>query len=942
MLLLHPACTWAAGKIEGMVSDSKKSEPLIGATVLIKGTSIGTATDIDGRFQLETEPGNYTLEISYVGYQTKEISEVEVKDGIATPLEVAIAEKSGKTALQEVTVRSSMKKENIASLIAYQKNTNTVAQVISAEAIRKSPDRNTGEVLKRVSGASIQEGKYLVVRGLADRYNAAMLNGALLSSSEPDRKTFSFDLFPSNIIDNIVINKAAVPELPGEFAGGLVQVNTRDIPSENFFTIQLGTGGNFQTVGKNFLRNNVGSTDFLGIDDGSRALTKSFPGDKNAYEGTPQQGKTDLSRQMPNNWAIETAKGPLNIGGQASGGYVNKVGKGTFGAIGSLNYSKNNRFIKTKRSDYTIDGSLQNEFDDERYAQDVQWGGMGNLAYAVGKSKLSWKNLFNVSGSNATTIRQGTDYANGNDQRAYEMSFITNKIFSSQLGGDHLLEGLGGIKLRWNASYTHLGQSTPDLRRLSYQSQLGANDYTANIASGAVSFTSSGRYFSELNDHVYGGSFDLAKDLKLFGKTQTIKAGYLYQMKDRAFTPRIFGYRGDYSNPAVSDPQTGNDIIHQPIDRIFSAGNIGTKLLLVEEATNPQDRYEAGSMLHAGYVQLDNQLFEKVQVSWGARVEQYHQEVRYKTSSSSPMTMTASDVLDVLPSANIRFALNGKTNIRLSGSQTVIRPEFRELAPFSFYNFELLASESGTPDLKRSKVSNLDLRYELYPASGEVATIGVFFKDFRNPIERFYNTTGGGTQSLVYGNTPGASSAGIELDFRKSLGFLSPSASEDHLLKNTYLFANGAYIYNRVRFANGSTLKDRPMQGQSDYVINGGISADLKRSGTNMSLLVNRVGRRIFFVGDQENQPHVWEAPRTLLDFQITQKFLQNGEIKLAVTDILNQSARFYEDINDNGRFDAGSDFLRINSTYGTGLSLSVAYRLPVRRARAAESVTTP
>jgi outer membrane receptor protein involved in Fe transport len=697
-----------------------------------------------------------------------------------------------------------------------------------------------------------------------------------------------------------------------------------------------------QTVGRDFSRNNVGCTDFLGIDDGSRALIKSFPGDKSAYEIRPQEGKADLSRRMPNTWAIETGSAPLNLAGQATGGYVRKMGKGAFGAIASLNYTKNNRVIETKRQDYTIDGAIQNDFNDERYAQDVLWGAMGNMAYSVGKSRISWKNLFNVNASNTVTLRNGADYANANDQRAYELAFITNRIYTSQLGGEHLLEGIGGVKLRWNANYTHLGQSTPDLRRLSYQSPQGADDYTANISGGAVSFTSSGRFFSELNDNVYGGGADLSKGVRMFGATQSIKAGYLFQMKDRDFAPRIFGYRGSYSNPVVSDPSTRNDIIHQPVDRIFAPENIGVHLLLVEEATNPQDRYQAGSMLNAGYVQLDNNIADRVQISWGARVEHYHQEIRYRTSSTASARTTQSNVFDVLPSANIKYALNKMTNLRLSGSQTVIRPEFRELAPFSFYNFELLASEAGRPDLKRTKATNLDLRYEVYPAAGEFATIGVFYKDFRNPIEKFYNTTGGGTQSLVYGNTPSAKSAGIELEFRKSLGFLMQSATEHSVLSNIYLFANGAYIYNRVQFAAGSTLKERPMQGQSDYVINGGISADVKKTGTNMSLLVNRVGRRIFFVGDKENQPNVWEAPRTLLDFQITQKFLENGEIRLAVSDIFNQYARFYEDINDNGRFDEGGDLLRIRSRYGANLSLSVAYSLPVKRARAAESVTNP
>jgi TonB-dependent receptor len=944
-LLLIASSAFGAGKIEGIITDEKKSEPLIGATVLVQGTQSGSSTDIDGRFQVSVAAGTYTIVVSYTGYQTKEISEITVTEGGVTPINIAISEKTKKTELGEVTVKATRRQESIASLVAFQKNTNTVAQVVSAEAIRKSPDKSAGDALKRVSGASIQDGKYLVVRGLADRYNAAMLNGALLSSSEPDRKTFSFDLFPANVIENIIINKAAVPELPGEFAGGLIQINTRDIPAENFFTLQLGTGGNTQTLGKDFKTNNVGGTDFLGIDDGARGLIKSFPGSKNDYETAPADARVALSRQFPNNWNIDTKSAPLNVGGQATGGYVRNIGKGRFGFIGSLNYSKNNRYVETLREDFTLDGTDQNSFNDKRYNQDITWGALGNFAYSIGKSKFTFKNLYNIQASNNVTLRDGHDFANDNDQQAYEMAFITNRIYSSQLGGEHLLEGIGGIKMNWNLNYTNLGQSTPDLRRLSYQSPTGENNYSANIASGAASFTSSGRFFSELNDNVYGGNLNLSKAIKIAGVTQTIKAGYLYQMKDRSFAPRIFGYKGNYANPLVSNPSTGDDIIHQPYDQIFRAENMGVNLLTLDEVTNAQDRYEAGSMLNAGYLQFDNTLWNNIQVSWGARLENYHQEVRYNVSSTTG-AKAESDVLDFLPSANAKYALNEKTNIRLSGSQTVIRPEFRELAPFSFYNFELLASESGSPNLQRTKVTNVDLRYELYPTAGEFATVGVFYKYFANPIERFYNTTGGGTQSLVYGNTPSAQSAGIELEFRKSLGFIRHDADKNNFWNNFYVFANGAYIYNRVKFEAGSSLKERPMQGQSDYVINGGVSADVPKSGTNMSLLVNRIGRRIFFVGDAVNQPNVWEAPRTMLDFQITQRFLRNGEIKLAVSDILNQYARFYEDINENGRYDersgANGDFLRIRSRYGTNFSLSVAYKLPVKRVRAAEGVTNP
>jgi len=288
-----------SGKIEGKVTDARTGLALSGVSVTATSSEKGNATDINGGFVITLTPGTYTIRLSSVGYQIKEVSDVIVTAGAVTNLDF-ILESVSKTE-SEVVVTSSRRQETTLALISYQKNTNTVAQVVSAEAIRRSPDRNTGEVLKRIPGTSIQDGKYLVVRGLADRYNQAMLNGILLSSTEPDRKTFSFDLFPSSIIDNIIINKAFVPELPGEWAGGIIQVNTKDVPAQNFINLQIGTGFNTQTVGKDFYSYKGDKYDFLGFDNGSRALPSSFP-KKAEFNNLTAGEKTSFANSFSNVW----------------------------------------------------------------------------------------------------------------------------------------------------------------------------------------------------------------------------------------------------------------------------------------------------------------------------------------------------------------------------------------------------------------------------------------------------------------------------------------------------------------------------------------------------------------------------------------------------------------------------------------------------------------
>jgi hypothetical protein len=335
------------GKITGKVTNAK-NEPLAGVSIKISGGVTGfSKTDVEGRFAITLEVGKkYELTFSYIGYAEKTIDDVQSKLSGEEVLNVVMEE--DKRSLTEVTVKSgtkgSVKGETVNAMIQYQKNTSTVAQVISAEAIKRSPDKNTGEVLKRIPGTSVQDGKYLIVRGLSDRYNQAMLNGVLLSSTEPDRKTFSFDIFPASMIDNIIINKSFVPELPGEWAGGLVQVNTKDIPSTAFFNIQIGTGFNTQTIGHDFHNYKGGNLDWLGLDNGTRALASALP-TKSQFNLLNQAQKTAYGKQLQNVWTTEKSNATffpvLNTSLQLSGGFNKNIGKNNkLGAIAALTYNR--------------------------------------------------------------------------------------------------------------------------------------------------------------------------------------------------------------------------------------------------------------------------------------------------------------------------------------------------------------------------------------------------------------------------------------------------------------------------------------------------------------------------------------------------------------------------------------------------------------------------
>ena len=629
-----------------------------------------------------------------------------------------LLEESKKNTLSDVVITGTTpRRETVAATISFQKNTNTVASVLSAESIRRSPDQNTGEVLKRVPGTSVQEGKYLVVRGLADRYNQAMLNGVLFSSTEPDRKTFSFDIFPASMIDNITINKAFVPELPGEWAGGLVQVNTKDIPSSDFFNISIGTGINTQTIGKDFYTYKGGNLDWLGIDDGFRALPPNMP-TKSTFAELTDPEKADIGKSFKNIWTTNPGNAPLNASFQASGGFASTLFGKKFGGIIGVTYNRTNRRVDYQnRFINNPQGDIDFDYFNKKYNQDVLWGALANFTIQLNSNnKISWKNIFNVNTSDYSIDRSGKDYIlggpAGQNIRAAELGFRQTMFFNTQLLGEHNLVNWGATKLKWYASFNILDQYIPDQRRLQYiqdETQPG-EPYIALIA-GGNSQKSGSRFYSTLSDYNYTLGGDLSKAFNWNDRKQTIKGGYMLQIKDRLFDSRPYFYQ-------ISRDTTG--LVKLPPDQIFAPEHLtGTDNgITFGELDGDQYRYMANTILNAGFIQLDNQFTDKLRLVWGVRVESFDQLVG-STKQSDPRHVH-SHVIDWLPGANLTYKLNDKTNIRLSGSQTVVRPEFRELSPFAFYDFELGASVLGNKNLVRTKITNADLRYEIYPRAGEL------------------------------------------------------------------------------------------------------------------------------------------------------------------------------------------------------------------------------
>ena len=901
-------------KLSGKITN-EKNERLSGVSVKIVGSVAGTSSDVEGNYSVILAPGSkHELEFSRIGYETKTISDVEVSNGQVNELNVVLVVKAKEGENVVVSARRfSARLETANSAISFQKNTNTVASVISAESIRRSPDKNTGEVIKRTPGASLQEGRFIIVRGLADRYNQAMLNGVLLTSTEPDRKTFSFDLIPAPMIDNIIINKAFVPEYPGEWAGGLIQVNTKDIPSKGFLNIQVGTGFNTATFGKDFYKEKRGNLDWMGIDDGARALPSNYT-TKSEFDILTPAEKTAIGKEFPNRWAAEKGSAPLNVSFQANGGFSTNIFKkklgGTFGIIYTKNnnlYSNLNRFNSVDPQTHQV--SIGYNFMDDIYQQEISTGALGSISLQLNPlNKISLKSIINVNTANRVTQRSGLDYSRTDKIiLGSEFTFKENTFFTSQVTGEHGITE--ALKLKWYGAFNILDGYIPDQRRILYTKENESDPFRLLI-SNALSQQSGSRIYQSLSDYIYTAGGDLSYSL---GSNQSIKGGYMFQVKDRLYDAKLF---------AIYLPLDNDALKQLPPDKVFAPENFGNgtgNKFGFDAIKGNTFRYLANTILNAGYLQFDNRIGKILRVVWGLRVENYDQLVG-SVKKWDPRHFY-SKVTDYLPGVNATFKLNNKTNLRLSGSQTVIRPELRELSYLNIYDFDLNASVQGNPTLKRTKVTNFDLRYEVYPRAGETFSTGIFFKHFDKPIEQLFNGSSGGASTFSFQNPEKADAYGAEIEFRKKLDFADA-------LKNFTLQGNAAYIKSKVKDPN---LKvDRPLQGQSPYVLNVGLLYDQEEKGLNVTLLFNQIGYRLAYVGNPDDgYPDIYEAGRPLLDIQVAQKFLKKkAELRLNVSDILNTKRYFYQNAESKESFQKSDDPYRFTRTFGTTFSIVFNYSI--------------
>ncbi len=922
ILLTQVSLFAGIGKIEGRISD-ENNIPLTGATVKIEGTLLGARTDIDGHYVIKNiEPGKYNIEVSYISYEKKIITDVLIKDQNIVTVNVTM--NKAPKGIKEVTVKATMKKENMSTLLVQQKNLATISDGISAESIRRTPDRNTSDVLKRVSGVSINEGKFAVVRGLPDRYNMALLNGMILPSTEADRKAFSFDMFPSNLLDNITILKAATPDMQGDFAGGVIDLNTKDIPTENYITVQVGTGVNTQGTFGPYNDSKNGSKDWIGIDDGSRKLPESFPVTDSFYSATfTRQMKNEASKSVKNDWEISKRNSMLpNRSLQTVGGYSTTFkNNSAFGLIGALTYNRSQRINYIERNDFELDSKPVFTFSDTVARDNVLAGALLNLGYRLNANhKITLRNTYNINSEDATINRFGDNKLTEQLIKASSAQFTSNTLLVNQLSGEHIF-GKRKLKVQWAGAYNNINRNTPDLRKTYYVQNYsnGTTDstFSAYVPIGKASPNYAGKFYSTLHENIYNGKVDITFPFNIKNVPQSIKVGGFAQSKNRVFSARVLGY-------VVSNISKFNsNLLELPEDKIFDPANMGDTGFRIDDITQPTDQYSATSNLSAAYIMFDNKFLKKMRAVWGVRYESFNQEL--KTKSNKEDVSVKHDFQSVLPSLNLTYSLNKKTNLRFCASKTLSRPEFREMSRFSFYDFNSNAVIQGFDSLVQASIQNYDLRYEIYPGKGELLSFSLFYKRFDKPVEQVFISQGAGSRLRYFQNGQSAKDFGVELEFRKSLAFLSEK--EKSIWGNFSVFGNIAMIKSQVKLqgVSAEATSERPLQGQSPYLINVGASYSDPATGFSTTLLYNRIGKRLSEVGNY-SYPDIYENARDVIDFQISKKVLNKLDIRLNVSDLLHQPFIFYQNTDANTSYQRTDNIIQKTSV-GSSIGLSLAYK---------------
>lgn len=902
----------ATGRIAGRVVSQETGEAITGAHLAIEGSGVSTLTNLDGRYLLQgVEPGAHALVVQVIGFGTKTVTDVEVAAGETTAMNVSMSPEA--VAVGSITVSATVERGSTTALLSERRRSAVVVDAVGSEQISRSPDGDAAAVLARAPGVSVVDNKYVLVRGLGDRYGAASLNGAPLASPEPDKKTVPLDIVPSSFLESIVTAKTYSPDQPGDYAGGLVQIRTRNFPTERITRFSASTSYNTAVTFAQGLGYEGGHLDFLATDDGTRGLPDALPNERvTAATYTPgeleEYGEAFLGtwgptpRELPMDRSFNLAVGDevRLFDGAVPVGYLLAVTQ-------SSSYGNRGGWVER-----ALGGGEEFEVD---YAgisttRSASVGGLANISVEPTPAhRLSVSGMYNRSADDEARILQGYNHDFSTDQRNHRIRYLEQELLTAQLKGEHELWFLGDTRVDWRVDLSRAGRYEPNTRDVLYrQAPDGRFLFETFVQSGSV-------FHSDLDEFGHGGALDVRVPFRFRRLPATLSVGGAASFKDRETYARRFRF--------LPQGTLGGAVRELGPNDLFSTETIGPDGFQITEATFPGDNYDASQEITAAYGLVDVEILPRLRLVGGARVERATQVVtplqRFLSTAAELGTANLDDT-DVLPGINLTYQVTDGMNLRLGYSRTLARPQFRELAPFQFTDYAGGFLTIGNPALERSRIANYDLRWEWYPGLGSLVAVSGFYKEFESPIETVVLSSTELTRTWV--NARKADNFGAEAEVRASLGFVTPWLDRVGLNANvtwveSEVTTSDALVY--LPFGAGitdlrMTDRQRPLQGQSPYVLNLGLSYTGPQLGTLATVLYNEVGRRLDTVGSS-SLPDIYEESRGRLDLVVEQPFGNGLSAKLSAERLLGSEVEFTQGGRVVREYDVGRE-----------LSLSVSW----------------
>ena len=882
-------------KITGTVIDNDTETPIAEVSIRVTDTQIRVKTDETGAFSLGLPSGTYKIHASAPFYNTFVITDFQVSTGAApAPLHIKLTPQVVKLDAIKLPVRLSQSSER--GLLEKRRRSSRIEDSISTEEISRLPASSAGEAIKRVTGVSIVGGRYVFVRGLGERYSNTLLNNVEIPSPEPNRRVVPMDIFPASLLASLQTVKTFSPDQPGGFAGGSVQVFTKDFPEELTMSLSMSSGFNTQATGEDGLTYPGGSLDFLGFDDGSRALP-NIVRDQAADLPIRERGRftplgftpaeiQEFGQSFANVWSPERRQVPVNQGYKFSLGNSNKIfGNKEFGYLGVISYGNSHSYGTQVRNAFRLGLnetlSPVTSYDVERSGNEVDWGSVLNTSLRFSPEHLlSIKTLFTHTAEDETRTWEGFNADRNTDMRSTRLRYVERQLFSGQVAGMHdfnfgepALQATDedpkppDVSMEWRLTYSRASRDEPDTRENIYEDR-GDGTFTFRDVTHSGS-----RFFFDLEDDEYNARVDWKIPL---GAEGLFKFGGLLRDRSRTFDVRRFRFL-----PADQVDATVN--LSAPPETLFQIQNIAPRVFELRESTRSTDNYLADQNIYASYLMLDLPITTKWQVMTGVRLESSDQTVTtYDPFAASRKEIEANlETLDWLPGLNVTYRLTERMNLRLAASRTITRPDFRELAPFEFTDFVGGRTILGNPDLERTQINNFDFRWETFPQIGGILAVSAFYKRFQKPIEQIVQPQA--EVRITYENAEGANNYGLELEARQNLGVLTEALRKFSINTNAALISSQVVLPEDVGI---QTSSERPLQGQCPYIVNVSVGFEDPNWGISSAIAYNIFGRRLSEVGNH-GVPDVYEQPHGQLDVSFSRTVANYFKFSISAKNLL-------------------------------------------------------